>query len=177
MMNKDIIKIVKNFQEKHNLNFNNYFDLKIIEDEITSLFKDCIKASGKNIYGPIEFAKDLGFDLYLTSFKKEDKEQRCIIGKAKNNIENYKSNQVILLSRDYLDEDILFALSHELIKYIFEYPVDVFSSIYVSKYTEKKNFSNEEARICRCTQIIIDNSIGYNFCNGKEYSVCISTRL
>ena len=95
--------------------FYNYFNYNQIDAEalLNTLlnYAEYILHLNKRRVPVIEIAKVLGFNIYTTGFN--DYDVKATIGISKQLIEKYKSDEVIILSNEYTDEEILFSLCSE----------------------------------------------------------------
>lgn len=104
--------------------FFNYFNYNQIDAEAEALLNTLLNNPEYNLklnkrrVPVIEIAKVLGFNIYTTRFN--NYYVKATIGISKQLINKYKSDQVIILSNEYTDEEILFSLCHELAHYIYD---------------------------------------------------------
>lgn len=104
--------------------FFNYFNYNQIDAEAEALLNTLLNNPDYNLHlnkrrvPVMEIAKMLGFNIYTTRFN--NYYVKATIGISKQLINKYKSDQVIILSNEYTDEEILFSLCHELAHYIYD---------------------------------------------------------
>lgn len=115
--------------------FYNYFNYNQIDAEAEALLNTLLNNPEYNLklnkrrVPVMEIAKVLGFNIYTTEFN--DYHIKATIGISKQLIDKYKSDQVIILSNEYTDEEILFSLCYELAHYIYDSnPNDEYSHTY-----------------------------------------------
>lgn len=104
--------------------FYNYFNYNRIDAEAEALLNTLLNNPEYNLklnkrrVPVMEIAKVLGFNIYTTEFN--DYNIKATVGISKQLIDKYKSDQVIILSNEYTDEEILFFLCYELAHYIYD---------------------------------------------------------
>ena len=104
--------------------FFNYFDYNQIDIDAEDLLNTLLNNPEYNLklnkrrVPVMEIAKVLGFKIYTTKFN--DYNIKATIGISNQLIYKYKSNKVIILSKEYTDEEILFSLCYELAHYIYD---------------------------------------------------------
>lgn len=136
--------------------FFNYFNYNQIDAEAEALLNTLLNNPDYNLHlnkrrvPVMEIAKVLGFNVYTTKFN--DYHIKATIGISKQLIDKYKSDQVIILSNEYTDEEILFSLCYELVHYIYDSSPN---NEYSHTYRINESINHKELRAIRFADALL----------------------
>ena len=142
------------YKQQHQNNFENYFNLKEIDNDAETLLNNFIdnKSNGldnkNNLTDIIQIAKIMGFEIFHTQFEKDKRELSGMIGISENFKKDFGSEKIIILNSMDSDEHMLFTIAHEIAHYIYDYNPETHKE-YFNKYKTDEIQTDEEKRANR----------------------------
>ena len=141
---------VKKYKQEHNDNFDNYFNLKEIDNDAQNLLDMFYQNSDYHLRSTkatpiIEIAKLMGFRIFTAKFK--DRTLSGTIGISDELKKKYGGTKVIILNNQDTDKHILFTLAHEIAHYIFDYKKEAVG--YSNTYRTDEALTDSERRANR----------------------------